>query len=286
MLKILITGSEGQLGNEIRVASAFYPEYHLVFTDIAELDITNPGQVEDFIAYHNVDVIINCAAYTAVDRAEDEPEKAMLVNRDAVAVLVEACRKHDIFLVHISTDYVFDGTGRAPYKESDITSPSSAYGRSKLAGEDLALKCIEKGMVIRTSWLYSSFGANFVKTIIKKGAESGKLNVVDDQIGCPTYAGDLASAILKILPKAISNQRLEIYNYSNEGICSWFEFAKAVINLAEIQCQVNPVSSAEYPQKAPRPMYSVLDKTKIKEHFGLLIPEWKQSLKICLAAMK
>jgi len=285
MLNILITGSDGQLGSEIRAVSGLYANYHFIFTDVKELDITDTGQVETFFNLNNIDVVVNCAGYTAVDRAEQEQEKAMQINRDAVANLVQACKQYDAYLIHISTDYVFDGKGQKPYRENDRTNPGTSYGRSKLAGEEAMMNCLEKGMIIRTSWLYSSFGVNFVKTILKKGAETGKLDVVNDQFGCPTYAKDLAGAILEILPKALSIYRFEIYHYANEGECSWFEFAQAAVKLANITCQVNPVTSVEYPKPAPRPSYSVLDKTKIKEDFGLFIPGWKESLKQCLVAL-
>lgn len=285
MLSILITGSNGQLGNEIREASALYPYYNFIFTDIAELDITDAGQVEQFLSQHNIDVVINCAGYTAVDRAEEEPDIAKLINYAAVVNLVQACKKYDIYLVHISTDYVFDGKNHRPYKEDDRPNPASTYGKSKLAGEEAVMTCLEKGMIIRTSWLYSSFGSNFVKTILKKGAEKGKLDVVDDQVGCPTYARDLAVTILKILPKALSTHQFEIYHYSNEGECSWYDLAKAAVELANIPCQVNPVTSEEYPQQAPRPFYSVLDKTKIKQQLGITIPHWRESLRDCIKAL-
>ena len=286
MLNILITGSNGQLGREIREVSIFYPYYNFIFTDIEELDITDAGQVEQFFHKNNFDAVINCAAYTAVDRAEQEPVSAMLINRDAVANLVQACKNDDAYLVHISTDYVFDGRANRPYREDDKPNPTSSYGRSKLAGEEAMMSCLLKGMIIRTSWLYSSFGSNFVKTILRKGAEKGKLDVVDDQVGCPTYARDLATAILEILPKALSIHQFEIYHYSNEGECSWYEFAKAAIDLANIPCQVNPVSSDKYPQQAPRPLYSVLNKTKVKEQFGIKIPEWRSSLGECIEAWR
>jgi dTDP-4-dehydrorhamnose reductase len=282
MLNILITGSNGQLGSELKKLSAVYPFYNFIFTDIAELDITDEQEVELFFSETNIDVLVNCAGYTAVDRAEDEPDLAKLINYEAVANLVKVCKKYDTYLVHISTDYVFDGRNDRPYREDDKPNPASIYGKSKLAGEEAMMSCLEKGMLIRTSWLYSSFGSNFVKTILKKGAETGKLDVVDDQFGCPTYARDLAYAILEILPKALSIHAFEILHYANEGQCSWFEFAKAAIRIANIPCQVNPVSSAQYPQKAPRPVYSVLDVTKIKEKFGIKIPDWKDSLRECV----
>lgn len=285
MLNILITGSNGQLGNEIRAISELYPYYNFLFTDIGELDITDPVQVEQYFEENNIDVIINCAAYTAVDRAEQQPESAMLINCSAVANLAQVCKKNDIYLVHISTDYVFDGRNHIPYKESDRPNPTSSYGKSKLAGEEAITSCLEKGMIIRTSWLYSSFGSNFVKTILKKGTEKGHLDVVNDQFGCPTYAGDLAATILEILPKALSIQQLEVFHYANEGECSWYEFAKAAIELANIPCQVNPVTSDKYPQLAPRPVYSVLETTRIKNRFGTTIPEWKESLRKCISLL-
>jgi dTDP-4-dehydrorhamnose reductase len=284
MLNILITGSNGQLGNEIRVASSSYPFYNFIFTDIAELDITSAQQVEQFFRRNNIDIIINCAAYTAVDRAEEEPALAMLVNYEAVVNLVRACKVCDSFLVHISTDYVFDGKSSEPYREDDPTHPDSSYGKSKLAGEDAMMACLVKGMIIRTSWLYSSFGSNFVKTILKKGAEKGKLQVVNDQFGCPTYARDLAAAILDILPKALSTNMFDVYHYANEGRCSWFDLATEAVSLAKINCQVNPVTSDQYPQKAPRPAYSVFDTTKIRTTFGITIPGWKESLRDCVEA--
>jgi dTDP-4-dehydrorhamnose reductase len=286
MLNILITGSNGQLGSEIRKVSDSYPYYNFIFTDVGELDITDASRLEHFFSLQNIDVVINCAAYTAVDKAEQEPEAALLINRDAVINLVRACKKFDVYLLHISTDYVFDGKSNRPYREDDMTNPTSSYGRSKLAGENAMTSCLEKGMIIRTSWLYSTFGSNFVKTILKKGAESGKLNVVSDQVGCPTYARDMAAAILEILPKALSEYRFGIYHYANEGECSWYEFARTAVEMAGIPCQVNPLTSAEYPQLAPRPFYSVMDKTRIKKYFGITIPEWKESLKECVEAWR
>jgi dTDP-4-dehydrorhamnose reductase len=286
MLNILITGSKGQLGSEILASSALYPFYNFVFTDIAELNLTSAFKVDQFFLKNNFDVVINCAAYTAVEKAEEEPEIAMLINYEAVANLVRACNKHDIFLVHISTDYVFDGKSPKPYREDDRPNPMTSYGKSKLAGEEAMMSCMEKGMIIRTSWLYSSFGNNFVKTILKTGAERGVLEVVNDQFGCPTYARDLAVTILDILPQALSSYRFEIYNFADEGECSWYDLAKAALELAEISCKVNPLTSDKYPQKAPRPFYSVLDNTKIKKEFGITIPEWRDSLKDCVEAWK
>jgi dTDP-4-dehydrorhamnose reductase len=282
MLDILITGCKGQLGNEFRVASTLYPYYNFIFTDLSELDITSADDVERFFSRNNIDITINCAAYTAVDKAEDEPRIAMTVNYEAVLNLVRACRKYDTYLVHISTDYVFDGKSRRPYLEDDKPNPVTSYGKSKLAGEEAVMACLVKGMIIRTSWLYSTFGSNFVKTILVKGAEKGRLDVVNDQFGSPTYARDLAVAILDILPKALSANQFDIYHYANEGECTWFEFAKAAVEFAKISCQVYPITSDKYPQKAPRPSYSVLDKRKIKSEFGIEIPNWRDSLKECV----
>jgi len=279
MLTILITGSNGQLGSEFRILASGYPHYHFIFTDVNELDICSEDQVNDFFNKHNVDVVVNCAAYTAVDSAEDEPEKAMALNRDAVANLAGACKAHNAYLIHISTDYVFDGTGSKPYTENDTARPATIYGQSKLEGEERISGCLEKGMIIRTSWLYSSFRQNFVKTIMNKCPESNELKVVNDQKGSPTYARDLARAILDIIPRALSMHRFEIFHYANEGECTWYEMACAIVGLAGLNCRVVPVNSLDYPQKAPRPAYSVLDKTKIKDLMGISIPHWKESLK-------
>jgi len=286
MLNILVTGSNGQLGSEIREASPSYPYYRFFFTDIGELDITDRKNIDEFFRINNIDLVINCAAYTAVDKAEQEPESALLINRDAVSNLASACKETGAYMIHISTDYVFNGHGKRPYRESDPASPASSYGRSKQAGEDAMLSCLEKGMIIRTSWLYSTFGSNFIKTILKKGQEIGELNVVNDQFGSPTYARDLAIAILGIIPQALSQHKMEVYHYANEGYCNWFEFAQEAIVLAGIICKVNPVISGMYPQLAPRPEYSILDNTKIKEHFGIKIPHWKDSLAECIKKLK
>lgn len=285
MVKILVTGSNGQLGNEIRSIAGNYPHFSFMFTDLEELDVTDAEQVEHFIVEYEPDVIINCAAYTAVDHAEDEPEKAMWLNRDAVSNLACTADKYDIFMVHLSTDFVFDGMKGSPYLEDDITSPVSVYGLSKLDGEEAMMSCLQKGLIIRTSWLYSSFGKNFVKTIIRKAKETGELKVVNDQVGSPTYARDLARVILGILPASMSSNQFGLYHYANEGSCSWFEFAKEITGLAGIECKINPVTTVEYPAKAKRPKYSVLDTGLIKERFGVIIPGWKESLKECIAEL-
>jgi dTDP-4-dehydrorhamnose reductase len=282
MVTILVTGSNGQLGMELRTLAPDYPFFNFIFTDIAELDITAADKVEKFVAVNEPDVIINCAAYTAVDQAEDEPEKAMWLNRDAVSNLARACDLYDSFLVHISTDFVFDGENTRPYREDDAPCPISVYGLSKLDGEDAMSACLQKGLIIRTSWLYSSFGRNFVKTILKKGSDTDHLDVVDDQFGSPTYARDLARAILDILPSAISANSLELFHYSNEGSCSWYEFAEEIVSIADLQCKVTPIKTVDYPAKAKRPPYSVLDTSLIKERFGLTIRDWRESLRECI----
>jgi dTDP-4-dehydrorhamnose reductase len=285
MLNILVTGGNGQLGSEFKIIAKDFAMYHFLFTDIDELDITDSEKVEKFFNLNRPDVIINCAGYTAVDRAEDEPEKAMWLNRDAVANLARACDLYNCYFVHISTDFVFDGEKTEPYREDDIPCPVSVYGLSKLDGEEAMLAYLQKGMIIRTSWLYSSFGHNFVKTILNRCREKGELNVVNDQVGTPTYARDLARAILGILTSAMISQQFEIYHYSNEGACSWYEFAKEIVALAGLPCKIKPVITDAYPLKAKRPAYSVLDKSLIRQTFGIIIPEWKESLRECLEEM-
>jgi dTDP-4-dehydrorhamnose reductase len=289
MKKILITGANGQLGNEIKKLSSTYPDFDFIYTDVGELDITKPGAIEDFLAGEEFDFLINCAAYTAVDKAEQEPEQAYLINSEAVKHLAQASKNHNMAMVHVSTDYVFDGTKHTPYAESDPTRPNSAYGRSKEAGEKQFLVSKVNGMIIRTSWLYSSFGNNFVKTMIGLGSKLDQLNVIFDQIGTPTYAADLASAILDALKLSIDNpEKLKpaIYHYSNEGVCSWYDFAQEIMDLRGLSCKVNPIETKDYLLPANRPFYSVLNKTKIKEDFSLQIPHWKDSLIRCLKELK
>lgn len=281
MANILVTGANGQLGSEIRKIG-FSLLDDVFYTDVEELDITNYTAVEKFIQLHEIDTIINCAAYTAVDRAEEEPEQAAKINTLAVANLAKAAAKEDCLLIHISTDYVFDGTADKPYTEKNKPCPVSVYGKTKLAGEQEILKSGCLYIIIRTAWLYSSFGHNFVKTILRLADEKPELNVVNDQMGSPTYAADLARAIATIME---NDERVEyegIYHFSNEGICSWFDFATEIVNLSGKTCRVNPVSTAEYPSRTPRPAWSVLDKTKIKQTFGVEVPDWKSSLKCML----
>ncbi len=282
MTNILITGSKGQLGRGIKDVSPLYPNYKFTFTDIKELDITNKIELEQFFIGKNYQYVLNCAAYTAVDKAEDETEMALLLNSQAVKHLSDICKKENAFLVHISTDYVFDGKNYRPYVENDECCPASSYGRTKQSGEMEIINSGIKSIIIRTSWLYSEYGHNFVKTMLKYGRERESLNVVYDQIGTPTYARDLAAAILEIIPQTADINQTEIYNYSNEGVSGWYDFAKAIMEIAGIDCKIRPIETNEYPLPAPRPPYSVLNKTKIKKQFGIDIPYWKDSLKECI----
>ncbi len=284
MAIILITGSKGQLGSELNLLSKSYSGYDFIFTDLDNLDITDSEKTAGFIQKTRPDWIINCAAYNLVDKAESEPDKAIQINGAAVKNLAESVSGSECKFIHVSTDYVFDGSSNVPYNESSETNPQSSYGRSKLAGERNAL--LHNGtMIIRTAWLYSSFGANFVKTILPRAKENDSLRVVFDQIGSPTYAADLADAIMKIIAGVIRNKiafNAGIYHYSNEGVCSWYDFAEAIVREAGIQCKVLPILSRDYPSAARRPFYSVLDKTKIKETYNLEIPHWSSSLKKCI----
>ena len=284
MAVILVTGANGQLGNELRNLSSHFYGYDFSFTDIDTLDITDALAVKNFIKTSNPDWIINCAAYNHVDKAESEPEVAMLVNSAAVKNLTEALKGSDCKFIHVSTDYVYGGAANIPYTEDIIPDPQCEYAKSKSEGEKQALSFPET-IVIRTSWLYSSYGHNFVKTILKHGAEKGSLKVVFDQTGTPTYAADLAQTIMKIISGVIRNQfafKAGIYNYSNEGVCTWFDFATEIINEAGLQCQLLPVMSKDVIQAAKRPAYSVMDKTRIKEDFDITIPHWRTSLIECL----
>lgn len=285
-MKILVTGSNGQLGSEIREVASGYPHNQFIYTDVDELDITDVSAVEGFFEYHNPDVVINCAAYTAVDKAENDRETAFRINARAAGILAKAAAESGAFLVHISTDYVFDGKHYYPYTETDRLNPVSVYARSKSAGEDEVIQTGGKAIIIRTSWLYSSFGHNFIKTIMKYGAERDSLNVVFDQTGTPTYAQDLAKTILDILPLAMTSDSTEIYHYSNEGVASWYDFAVAILEIAGIRCNVNPITTKEYPLPAYRPCYSVLDKSKIRKKFAVEIPYWRHSLKKCILKIK
>lgn len=283
MKTLLVTGSKGQLGSELQGLSLIYNQYKFLFTDTEELDITDLEKVKSFFIQHKVDYIINCAAYTAVDKAEQELEFSDLLNHKAIGFLLEASEKDKSKLIQISTDYVFGGVHNMPLKEDLDTQPESAYGSSKLKGELLADKS-QRAIVIRTSWLYSSIGHNFVKTIRKYGEEREQLTVVYDQVGTPTYAHDLAKAILDIINFSEDQKNFEIgvYHYANEGVASWFDFAHEICQMSEIDVELSPVLSDQFPTPAKRPAYSVLDKNKIKSTFGLQIPYWKTSLKDCI----
>jgi len=285
MANILVTGSNGQLGSELK-KTGFTALDEVFYTDAAELDITDYSAVERFIQANEIDTIINCAAYTAVDRAEEEPALAAEINTGAVANLAKVAAKADALLIHISTDYVFDGTGNVPYTEKDKPCPVSVYGSTKLAGEKAILKSGCLYMIIRTAWLYSVFGNNFVKTILRLADERPEIKVVADQSGTPTYAGDLARLLVTIMNNEERIEHEGIYHFSNEGACSWYDFAKEIVELSGKKSKIIPVTTAEYPTKTRRPAYSVLDKTKIKRTFGIEIPEWKEALARMLKAWK
>ena len=279
-MNILITGCNGQLGNEMQLLEKEDAANNYFNTDVAELDITNVEAIEQFLAANNIDGIVNCAAYTAVDKAEANEEFCTLLNAEAPGYLAHAIEKRGGWMIQISTDYVFDGTQHLPYQEDEDTCPNSVYGRTKLVGEFNVLKLCQQSMVIRTAWLYSTFGNNFVKTMIRLGNERPELGVIADQIGTPTYARDLARIIMTAISKGIQPG---IYHFTNEGVASWYDFTKAIHRLAGITtCHVSPLHTSEYPTAAQRPPYSVLDKTKIKQAYGIEIPYWEESLKECI----
>lgn len=280
MNNILVTGSKGQLGNEMQLIARKNPDFDYFFTDVEELDITNIKAIEDFIVGNKIDFIVNCAAYTAVDKAESDVELCYKINAEAVKNIALVAKKHNVKVIHVSTDYVFNGENFKPYNEEDEVCPVSVYGKSKLEGEKVLLETMQEAVVIRTSWLYSSFGNNFVKTMMKLGAEREALNVIFDQVGTPTYAADLAEAIVTILKS--ENFVHGIYHFSNEGVCSWYDFAIKIHQIAGIKCLVRPIESKEYHFPTPRPHYSVLNKSKIKKTYGINIPHWEESLKKCV----
>ncbi len=285
-MNILITGCNGQLGNEMRNYAIANGEWlvangiQLYYTDVAELDITNLSAVQDFVRECQIDVIVNCAAYTNVDKAEDDEATAYLIN----ATAVENLGKSGARVIHVSTDYVFDGTAYLPYTEDQAACPNTAYGRTKRAGEELLLAACPEAIIIRTAWLYSAYGNNFVKTMIRLGNERDNLNVVFDQIGTPTYAADLAAAIFGFLQAP--EWHAGIYHFSNEGVCSWYDFTCEIHRQAGITCDVQPILSAAYPSKTTRPHYSVLDKTKLKQTLGVTIPHWTEALSRCLTKLQ
>lgn len=280
MKQILVTGCNGQLGNELQQLASKYEDIQFHFTDKEELDITDRKEVYSFIERHAISVVINCAAFTAVDKAESEPELCDLLNHVAPGYLAEAVASIGGTMIHVSTDYVFDGTSCTPYREEDTPNPQTVYGRTKLAGEESVIRSCPGSMVIRTAWLYSTFGNNFVKTMIRLGKERDSLGVVFDQIGTPTYARDLAQAILTAVEKGIVPG---VYHFTNEGVCSWFDFTRAIHRLEGIDdCQVRPIHTDEYPVPAKRPHYSVLDKSKIRKTYGIDIRWWEDALKECV----
>jgi len=287
-MKILITGAHGQLGNELKVLAENYPQWEFLFTDVDSLDIADGNAVIKYFQEIKPDYIINCAAYTAVDKAESDTEIAGRINAIAPGIIANVTRRISAKIIHISTDYVFDGKAFLPLFESDEVNPTGVYGKTKLEGEINCIKENPESIIIRTSWLYSTFGNNFVKTMLMLGEERESINVVFDQVGSPTYAADLASAILTIIK--LSEKDPEkfvpgIYHYSNEGAISWFDFSKAIFEITNLKCKVFPVLSDEFPKPAKRPNYSVLNKSKIKNTFGLQIPYWRDSLKICIDKM-
>ncbi len=277
-MRVLVTGSKGQLGSEIK---ALNPAHEMFYTDLDELDLADPVAIERFIQDHQIEAIINCAAYTAVDKAEKDPKTADQINHLAVAQLAQLAVKYHAFLLHVSTDYVFAGQSARPYQETDPTHPLSVYGKTKLAGEEAIYASKAQAVIVRTAWLYSSYGQNFVKTIGKLALEKPQLTVVDDQIGNPTYARDLAQALLVILD-APPPQGVEIYHYSNEGVASWYDFAQAIKQGLQAPCEILPVDSSAFARPAPRPSYSVFNKGKIKKAYSITIPYWRDSLLECL----
>jgi dTDP-4-dehydrorhamnose reductase len=285
-MKVLITGSKGQLGLSIKKLAPEFPDYRFIYTDVEELDITKADDIRKFISDTNPEVIINCAAYTAVDKAEEDTEKAHLLNATAPGYLAKAASENNILLIHISTDFIFGGDRKTPYTEEDKAVPESVYAKTKADGEQEVVKNSKRAVIFRTSWLYSEFGHNFVKTILRLAEERQEINVVNDQIGTPTYATDLAETILRLLPELTKiNQGTEILHFSNEGIASWYDFAKEIVQQSGLKCKVNPISTKQYPLPAKRPAYSVLDKSKIKSRYGIDIPDWREGLRRCLSIL-
>lgn len=283
MKTILVTGANGQLGNSIRLLADRHPQYQFLFTDVDTLDITDAAAVKAAVQDNQVNYIINCAAYTAVDKAEDNEELCRRLNSYAVGLLGKAAHEAGAKMIHVSTDYVFSGTSCLPYRETDDTRPVSTYGRTKLAGEEVLMEVCPDAVIVRTAWLYSEFGSNFVKTVLRLGKERDELGFVFDQIGSPTYAGDLAAAIMAIV---VSDERDAyipgIYHYSNEGVCSWYDFTVKILEIAGINSRVHPIETKDYPTRAVRPPYSVLNKSKIKQTYGITVPHWEVSLRVCM----
>lgn len=286
-MKVLITGSNGQLGSEILQLVDKYEQFEFIFKDLPDLDISNEVSVNNFILENNINTVVNCAAYTAVDSAEDNIETANRVNTIGVYNLVNALEKVNGKLIHISTDYVFDGNQSFPYKETDSVSPIGVYGKTKREGELFVINSFIDSIIIRTSWLYSSYGNNFVKTMLRLGSEKDSLNVISDQIGSPTYARDLAKTCFEILSSTGRiDEKGKVYHYSNEGVASWYDFANSIMELAGSNCEIKAIQTKDYPTRAKRPNYSVLNKTKIKEDFKIKIPHWRMSLIDCISKLK
>lgn len=279
-MNILVTGSNGQLGNEVQVLAKQHTKHRYWFTDVAELDITDAAAVKAFVVTNKIELIINCAAYTNVDKAEEDEATALKINADAAEVL----GSQGVRVIHISTDYVFSGDEHVPCREDDVVAPRTAYGRTKYEGEKRLLAVCPEAVILRTAWLYSTFGNNFVKTMIRLGKERQELGVVFDQIGTPTYAADLAQAIFTVIESPI--WRPGVYHFTNEGVCSWYDFTLAIHELAGVTtCKVRPILSEEYQYKTPRPHYSVLDKSKFKKTFDVEIPHWMDGLRRCMKSL-
>ena len=288
-VKILVTGANGQLGKELKELSPSFPKLDFIFLSRTDLPIHHYEMVRDFFKVYKPSFFINCAAYTAVDRAEQEKDLAMQVNGESVGVLAAICKENDCRFIHISTDYVFDGNATEPYTEDSLPNPQSVYGASKLEGEKQALQFNGESIIIRTSWVYSEFGKNFVKTLMKLMSEKKEISVVNDQTGSPTCALDLAGAILKIVANTLTqlkNWKPGIYHYSNSGVISWYEFAVAIKEITGADCIIHPIPTSSYPTPAKRPVYSVLNTKKIQQEFDIVIPEWKQSLAKCISKIK
>lgn len=291
MKTILVTGAKGQVGCELQALAPQYPNFDFLYTDLPELSITELSAIEAFLADKEIAYAINCAAYTAVDKAESDEATAKMVNIDGAENLAKICAARSIPFVHFSTDYVYHNTQNTPFKEGDPTSPKGVYAKTKLEGDEIALRIHPNTMILRTSWVYSAHGHNFVKTMLRLGKERDSLNVIFDQIGSPTYAHDLAKTVLDLFQQVEEGQieapQLSgVFHYSNEGVLSWYDFAKAIFELAEIDCQVNPIETKDYPTPASRPHFSLLNKEKIRTTFDIQIPYWRDSLKDCLKALE
>jgi len=285
-MKVLVTGANGQLGTSLKNRQKNFSKIDFVFTDVDELDITNEEELEAFFHHQDFDYLVNCAAYTAVDKAEEDQENAMRLNVHAVKLLARFSKKNNFKIIHISTDYIFGGKNFRPYTEEAIPEPESIYASTKYDAEKILAEFSNNAIILRTSWLYSEYGNNFVKTIIKLANEREELRIIADQIGTPTYAGDLASAIMTVINNYPKTQKTEVYHFSNQGIASWYDFAVEIVSLSRLDCNVKPIRTEEYPLPAIRPFYSVMDKRKFTDTFNIEIPHWKESLKTCISNLK